>query len=82
MASARKTKPWFAPKRYGYGASLPITWQGWVALSAFVALVVPAASTLHGYLRVGAMLLATIGFVALCAWKTEGGWRWRWGGRP
>ena len=22
-------KPWFAPKRFGYGAGLPIAWQGW-----------------------------------------------------
>ena len=20
---------WFAPKRYGYGAGAPISWQGW-----------------------------------------------------
>ena len=23
---------WFAPKRYGYGAGLPIAWQGWAVI--------------------------------------------------
>ena len=28
---------WFAPKRYGYGAGLPISWQGWALTIGFVA---------------------------------------------
>ena len=28
---------WFAAKRFGYGAGLPIAWQGWVALGLFLA---------------------------------------------
>ena len=31
---------WFAPKRYGYGSGLPISWQGWAVTIAFVAIVV------------------------------------------
>ena len=30
---------WFAPKRYGYGSGLPISWQGWAITIAFVAIV-------------------------------------------
>ena len=30
---------WFAPKRYGYGAGLPISWQGWAIAVVFLALV-------------------------------------------
>ena len=30
---------WFAPKRYGYGAGLPISWQGWAITLGFVAIV-------------------------------------------
>ena len=26
---------WFAPKRYGYGSGLPISWQGWAVLLGF-----------------------------------------------
>ena len=28
---------WFAPKRYGYGAGLPLTWQGWVLCLVYCA---------------------------------------------
>ena len=31
---------WFAPKRYGYGAGLPISWQGWALTCAFVLVAV------------------------------------------
>ena len=31
---------WFAPKRYGYGSGLPISWQGWVLTLGFVALAI------------------------------------------
>ena len=30
---------WFAPKRFGYGAGLPIAWQGWVVMAAYFATV-------------------------------------------
>jgi len=30
-------KPWFRTKRYGFGASLPCSWEGWVVLVAFLA---------------------------------------------
>ena len=44
---------WFAAKRYGYGASLPISWQGWVVMiailvPAIVALLVITARTTRG----------------------------------
>ena len=29
---------WFAPKRYGYGSGLPISWQGWAVLVGFLVL--------------------------------------------
>ena len=28
----REDGAWFAPKRYGFGAGLPIAWQGWALL--------------------------------------------------
>lgn len=31
---------WFAPKRQGYGAGLPIRWQGWVVLGAYLLVVI------------------------------------------
>src|SRR5436190_1565879 len=30
---------WFAPKRYGYGSGIPISWQGWTVTAAYIAIV-------------------------------------------
>ena len=32
-------KAWFAPERYGYGAGLPIAWQGWALIGAYIAVI-------------------------------------------
>jgi hypothetical protein len=72
---------WFAPKRYGYGAGLPISWQGWALTIGFVALIIPLSVVLRD--RPAAMIAAiippTAAFVVICAITTRGGWRWRWG---
>lgn len=68
---------WFAPKRFGYGAT-PATVQGWAvtfaytALIGLVALFIPSVA---GKIVVGAIL--TIGFLILAWKKTDGGWHWR-----
>ncbi|HZF44191.1 MAG TPA: hypothetical protein VEZ48_12370 [Sphingomonadaceae bacterium] len=73
---------WFAPKRYGYGSGWPIQWQGWAVLGAYLAVVAAAAvilAPLH-LIAFGAILsTATAVLIAICAAKTRGGWRWRWG---
>ena len=85
---------WFRPKTYGYGAT-PANWKGWAATLAFVAVlfavtwrqmiapalahVGPVPQELAIWLGVQAVLIA--GFIALCHAKTEGGWKWRWGGK-
>lgn len=38
-------RPWFGPKRIGYGLR-PQTWQGWTIIGAFVVLVVVIVSLL------------------------------------
>lgn len=76
---------WFAPKRYGYGAGLPIAWQGWALLAAYMGAVfglgVAAGADwpLSGILAFGAIFLLTIGFIVVVHRHTRGGWRWRWG---
>jgi len=74
---------WFAPKRYGYGTGLPISRQGWAALIGYIALVALAGFlipySLLAYIII--VLAATAAFILLCARKTRGGWRWRWGKR-
>ncbi|MFA5969706.1 MAG: hypothetical protein WC816_10765 [Sphingomonas sp.] len=72
---------WFAPKRYGLGAT-PVTWQGWALTMAFVFLLLGDAlriSNLPARIVIGALLV--LGFTYLAWLKTDGGWRWRWGSR-
>ncbi len=79
---------WFAPKRFGYGAGLPIAWQGWVLTLAFggaaagiaLWLVTGNESPAEIAIGVSALLGLSILFVAITARRTRGGWRWRWGG--
>jgi hypothetical protein len=72
---------WFAPKRYGYGAGPPITWQGRLLMIAFVAVTIGvgfwfATRPLVAFaILTPLIILFTIG----AARTTRGGWRWRWG---
>ena len=73
---------WFAPKRYGYGAGLPIAWQGWAVLLSYTLLVAGSASAilpLSTFAFVAVTLGATAALLLVAARRTRGGWRWRWG---
>ena len=75
---------WFAAKRYGYGAGLPTAWQGWAISAAYSLAVVGSAwfvLPLSVVAFVAIALGATAALLAVCAQKTRGGWRWRWGER-
>jgi hypothetical protein len=83
-------KPWFAPKRYGYGAGMPIAWQGWMVMLGFIAAVILVVTVtpllLPTALAAVMTICANIVLIALVAGiaraKTAGGWRWRWGEGP
>ena len=72
---------WFAPKRFGYGAGLPISWQGWALTLGYIAVIsgvgflIPRI-TWFGFASIVTIL--TVGFAVICARTTKGGWRWRW----
>ena len=74
---------WFAPKRYGYGAGLPISWQGWALMIAFLAVVIGTGVTLekhrHPIVGIAVIVPITVLFIVIGARTTRGGWRWRWG---
>lgn len=72
---------WFAPKAYGIGAGLPIAWQGWALLGAYLALMMAAGTWLSRKpLAMGAaILIVTVVFVGIAGLTTRGGWKWRWG---
>lgn len=74
---------WFAPKRYGLGAGLPIAWQGWALLAGFTA-VIGLAVWVFGKddLRALAIVIPALAILLIItARTTRGGWRWRWGER-
>jgi hypothetical protein len=73
---------WFAPKRYGYGAGLPISWQGWAMTLGFVAAVIVVSTKFATKPPVMIAILVPLVtcFLVVCAKTTRGGWRWRWGG--
>ena len=73
---------WFAPKRYGYGAGLPISWQGWVLTIGFAALVIGLVAMIGEHRPIpflAAFVPITAVFILITARTTRGGWRWRWG---
>ncbi len=73
---------WFAPKRYGYGAGLPIRWQGWALMAGFVLVLVLASSFLlpdHLLVYFSVVVTITSLFLLIAAKTTRGGWRWRSG---
>ena len=74
---------WFRPKRFGYGAGLPIAWQGWAMLGIHIAVIL--LGTLLFKRQPAIMLVWVLGFalvpMPLYAAKTRGGWKWRGGGK-
>lgn len=72
---------WFRPKLFGYGV-VPVTWQGWASLAVMIALAFPIGLLAEDVNHVFIVLLVPIvaGFIWLTWVKTDGDWRWRWGG--
>ena len=74
---------WFAGKKLGYGAGLPIAWQGWVLLLSYVGLVIGISvlfdkGDIIGVLTGGgAIVLVTVPFMMIVRARTVGGWKWR-----
>lgn len=82
MTRMDSSKPWFRPKRYGYGAGLPIAWQGWVVIGLYIAGIAAAGAVLRPRMPIAffaAVLALTAALVWIAARKTQGGWRWRRG---
>ncbi len=73
---------WFPAKRYGWGWGLPVTWQGWAVLVAYVALVAIGAFAFPPHAN-PAGFIAYIGLITgvlvlVCYMKGEPP-KWRWG---
>jgi hypothetical protein len=79
-----QTDFWFPAKRYGWGWTFPITWQGWavfvvygLAIIACVAFFNPQQHTAE---FVGSTFGLTVLLMLVCWLKGEKP-RWRWGGK-
>ena len=72
---------WFAPKRYGYGAGLPISWQGWASRSASSLWSLGLSLLLGRHPGPADRGAHPAGprFHRDLRRTTRGGWRWRWG---
>ena len=87
--SNKKSNLWFKRRRYGWGWT-PVSWQGFITIGLFLAVVLTAAFQLpadvdptpgqlfifFGILIVSVAGLAAVGFVKGPAP------RWRWGKKP
>lgn len=75
------SKPWFRAKRYGVGAGLPCSWEGWLVTAAFFAVVIVTGvlAEQHPGLRIATILIAFAAFCAVARLKSDAPWKWRWG---
>ncbi len=80
--SQKPPKAWFAAKRYGYGSGLPLKWQGWAVLALYALVLLIAIKFLAALLQLALIIAATLALGWVCSRRTDGGWRWRWGGKP
>ena len=80
--SAPTRKYWFPAKRFGWGWGPPSTWEGWVFLVAWIAVVFACTPLVEGHpVLFGLFMAAMIAvMLAVCFAKGEPP-RWRWGDR-
>jgi hypothetical protein len=73
---------WFAPKRYGYGPGLPVTWQGWAFMLSSIAITVGLCLALrdHPLQLTAALIPLIVAMLVIGCRKTRGGCQWRFGG--
>jgi hypothetical protein len=74
---------WFRAKRYGWGWGLPATWQGWMVLVAFVALLVLGSILFPPRKQIGLYLayVVVLGVLLIgTCWLKGEPLRWRWDG--
>lgn len=74
---------WFHPKAYGYGAGLPMRWQGWVLLAAYIllmsgcGLLIEQGNTPSIIIALIMMTACTMMFLFIVKKRTKGGWKFR-----
>ena len=69
-------KPWFGRKKIGWGWGLPQTWQGWMLIIVFVALIILFRFISKTPLIFIILVLIDIVALFVIAWKTSGKPQW------
>jgi hypothetical protein len=76
---------WFPARRYGWGWGPPVTWQGWVVIAIWFAVLavglivlLSRRETLPWSLLY--VVLMSVVLTLICYWKGEPP-KWRWGDR-
>jgi len=72
---------WFPAKRYGWGWGFPRTWQGWLVIALYVALIAAGAGVMSPSQQPGLYAACLVGLtvvlIGVCWAKGEPP-RWRW----
>lgn len=80
--NSEKPRYWFPAKTYGWGWGIPCSWQGWVVLLVYLALVAMTCFLIdpakHLKTWIAAIWGLSILLVLICWWKGERP-AWRWG---
>lgn len=78
LSDLRPQRPWFRPKRFGWGWGWPSAWQGWAVMALHLAAVYAAVVFFAPPVATIVALAASAAMVAV-AWRTSDRPRWRWG---
>jgi hypothetical protein len=83
VSEKNNTKVWFPAKKYGVGWGLPVTWQGWIVIFAYLVLMLGgivflARSPIAIPLFFAYAFVLTALFIFIC-WKKGEKPTFRWG---
>jgi hypothetical protein len=74
---------WVPVKRYGWGWGLPVRWQGWVVLIAYLASMYAGIDYFRSQRNMAGLLvylaILTVVLIAIVVAKGERPAAWRWG---
>jgi uncharacterized membrane protein YhaH (DUF805 family) len=74
---------WFPAKRYGWGWGLPNTWQGWLVLLCWLAVILVAMPLLKASHPIACAIFIglMVGLLLVICYLTGEPPAWRWGDR-
>jgi len=82
VTQSKEQRYWFPAKRYGWGWGPPVTWQGWVVMLIWFALLCGGVWMIgvrgRPLAHAAFVVAMVIALVVVCHWKGEPP-RWRWG---